>query len=52
MKGKKGKGRRKKEDGRIFLLSPANAGGPRGKMVLSERAQFDLATRYTVAQTP
>ena len=29
----------------MFLLSPANAGGPRGKMVLSERAQFDLATR-------
>src|SRR3954468_16771363 len=31
--------------GRIFLLSPANCSGPRAKMVLSERAQFDVATR-------
>jgi hypothetical protein len=30
---------------RIFLLSPANCSGQRAKMVLSERAQFDLATR-------
>src|SRR5512132_3181705 len=37
--------RRKRERGRIFLLSPANSGGPRGRMVLSERAQFDLAVR-------
>ena len=29
----------------MFLLSPANAGGPRGKMVLSDRATFDLAVR-------
>jgi hypothetical protein len=29
----------------VFLLSPANAGGPRGKMVLSDRATFDLAVR-------
>jgi hypothetical protein len=30
---------------RIFLLSPANCSGPRAKMVLSDRAQFDLAMR-------
>ena len=30
---------------RIFLLSPANCSGPRAKMVLSDRAQFDVATR-------
>jgi hypothetical protein len=30
---------------RIFLLSPANCSGPRAKVVLSERAQFDLAVR-------
>jgi hypothetical protein len=29
----------------VFLLSPANCSGPRAKMVLSERAQFDLAVR-------
>ncbi|HWX15654.1 MAG TPA: hypothetical protein VNY07_03625 [Chthoniobacterales bacterium] len=28
---------------RIFLLSPAYAGGRRAQMILSERAQFDLA---------
>lgn len=28
---------------RVFLLSPANAGGERARMVLSDRAQFDLA---------
>jgi hypothetical protein len=31
--------------GRVFLLSPANCNGPRAKVVLSERATFDLATR-------
>ena len=31
--------------GRVFLLSPANCSGLRAKMVLSERAQFDLAVR-------
>src|SRR6266568_592838 len=36
--------------GRIFLLSPANCSGPRAKMVLSERAQFDLAVRLRSAQ--
>ena len=30
---------------RIFLLSPAYAGGRRAQMVLSERAQFELAKR-------
>lgn len=30
---------------RIFLLSPANCSGPRAKMVMSDRAQFDLAMR-------
>jgi hypothetical protein len=30
---------------RIFLLSPANAGGLRAKMIMSERAQFVLARR-------
>jgi hypothetical protein len=37
--------RRKQDPGRIFLLSPANCGGPRAKMVLSDRAAFDLAER-------
>src|SRR5947209_17402363 len=30
---------------RIFLLSPAYAGGDRARMVMSDRAQFDLARR-------
>ncbi len=30
---------------RVFLLSPANCGGRRAKMVASERARFDLALR-------
>jgi hypothetical protein len=30
---------------RIFLLSPAYAGGKRARMILSDRAQFDLARR-------
>ena len=29
----------------IFLLSPANCGGRRAAMVMSERATFDLALR-------
>jgi hypothetical protein len=29
----------------VFLLSPANCSGTRAKMVLSDRAQFDLALR-------
>ncbi len=31
--------------GRVFLLSPANCNGRRAKIVLSERARFDLAER-------
>jgi hypothetical protein len=34
-----------KIDSRIFLLSPAYAGGERARMLMSERAQFDLAQR-------
>jgi hypothetical protein len=37
--------RAKREAGRVFLLSPANCSGPRANIVLSERAQFDLAVR-------
>ena len=29
----------------VFLLSPANCGGQRARIVMSERASFDLATR-------
>jgi hypothetical protein len=35
---------------RIFLLSPANCGGTRGKQVLSPNAQFDLARRLRSEQ--
>jgi hypothetical protein len=35
---------------RIFLLSPAYAGGERARMVMSERAQFDLARRLRGAE--
>jgi hypothetical protein len=31
------------DEGRIFLLSPAYAGGQRARMIMSERAQFELA---------
>lgn len=31
---------------RIFLLSPAYAGGARARMIMSERAQFELARRF------
>lgn len=34
-----------KIDTRIFLLSPAYAGGERARVILSDRAQFDLAKR-------
>jgi hypothetical protein len=30
---------------RVFLLSPAYAGGQRARMIMSERAQFELARR-------
>jgi hypothetical protein len=36
---------RKIDNSRIFLLSPAYAGGERARMIMSERAQFDLARR-------
>ena len=35
---------------RIFLLSPANCSGPRAKILLSDRAQFDLARRLRSKQ--
>lgn len=34
-----------RQTGRVFLLSPANCSGPRAKIVLSEKASFDLAVR-------
>ena len=44
------KRRANKREGRVFLLSPANCSGLRAKMVLSERAQFDLAVRLRSGQ--
>jgi hypothetical protein len=35
----------RKKPNRIFLLSPAYAGGERARMIMSARAQFDLARR-------
>src|SRR5258708_20978038 len=35
----------KSRGGGVFLLSPANCSGQRAQIVLSERAQFDLAVR-------
>ncbi len=37
---------------RVFLLSPANAGGERGKLVLNDRAQFDLAVKLREEGAP
>lgn len=37
---------------RVFLLSPAYAGGERARMVMSERAQFDLARRLRSEKRP
>ncbi len=37
---------------RIFLLSPAYAGGLRAKMIMSDRAQFDLARRLRGSDPP
>ena len=34
---------RRKEPSRVFLLSPANCGGIRAQMMLSQNARFDLA---------
>lgn len=36
----------------IFLLSPANCGGQRARIVLSERATFDLAVRLRSSGAP
>jgi len=35
---------------RVFLLSPANCGGRRAKMVVSERARFELALRLRAGE--
>jgi hypothetical protein len=35
---------------RVFLLSPANCSGPRAKILLSDRAAFDLAVRLRSEQ--
>ena len=37
---------------RVFLLSPAFAGGRRAQMIMSERAQFDLARRLRSEKPP
>jgi hypothetical protein len=37
---------------RVFLLSPAYAGGLRAKLIMSERAQFDLARRLRSGTPP
>ena len=37
---------------RLFLLSPAYAGGLRAQMIMSERAQFDLARRLRSDDPP
>jgi len=37
---------------RVFVLSPAYAGGQRARMIMSERAQFDLARRLRSEKPP
>jgi hypothetical protein len=37
---------------RVFLLSPAYAGGERARMIMSERAQFELARRLRSEKPP
>lgn len=37
---------------RVFLLSPAYAGGERARMIMSERAHFDLARRLRSERHP
>ena len=37
---------------RVFLLSPAYAGGQRARMIMSERAQFELARRLRSKRPP
>ncbi|HVL67896.1 MAG TPA: hypothetical protein VM364_11590 [Vicinamibacterales bacterium] len=36
----------------VFLLSPANCGGNRARMIMSERATFDLASRLRRTGAP
>jgi hypothetical protein len=38
--------------GRVFLLSPAYAAGQRARMIMSERAEFDLARRLRSMDPP
>jgi hypothetical protein len=40
---------RRKEQSRVFLLSPANCGGIRAQMMLSHNARFDLARQLRSA---
>ena len=42
--------KRRKAPGRVFLLSPANCGGIRAKMVMSPTAQFALARQVRSAE--
>jgi hypothetical protein len=37
---------------RVFLLSPAYAGGQRARMIMSDRAQFELARRLRSERRP
>jgi hypothetical protein len=37
---------------RVFLLSPAYAGGERARMIMNERAQFELARRLRSERRP
>jgi hypothetical protein len=37
---------------RVFLLSPANAGGPRARMLLNPHARFELARRMQTGGAP
>lgn len=37
---------------RVFLLSPAYAGGERARMIMNERAQFELARRLRSGDPP
>jgi hypothetical protein len=37
---------------RVFLLSPANPGGARARMVMNERADFELAIRLRLEGAP
>jgi hypothetical protein len=42
--------RKPHESGRVFLLSPANCGGIRARMMISPNAKFDLASRLKSAE--